>query len=189
MQGLPPFLIFDDGDTYFPLPVLAQLGAILLPHPHWLINWMRNSQIIASPNFEFIYTSPGTGVSTSFRTLLLHTQIQASASVAWLSSALHCPIFYNNLGQNPPFISPFTWPISNMGLCTVLSKVTVFFPYTMYLNCLAFIKCYCPGLIVVHPLSYGTNPSEDDSMGRNERWDNGRTGQITDEGVPSCPVL
>jgi len=82
MQGLLPFLVFDDGDTYFPLPAPAQLGAILLPHPHWLINWTRNSWIIASPNFEFIYTSPGTGVSTSFRTMLLHTQIQALASAA-----------------------------------------------------------------------------------------------------------
>jgi len=143
MQGLPPFLVFDDRDTYF-LP-LVQLGAILLPHPHWLINWTRNSRIITCPNFKFIYTSPGTGISTSFHTLLLHTQIQASASAAWLSSVLHCPILHNNLGQHPPFISPFTRPISKMGVFTALSKVAVLFTYMMYLNCLAFLKYYHPG--------------------------------------------
>jgi len=82
MQGLLPFLVFDDGDTYFPLPAPVQLEAILLPHPHWLINWTRNSRIIAHPNFKFIYISPRTSVSTSFHTLLLHTQKQASPSTA-----------------------------------------------------------------------------------------------------------
>jgi len=53
-----------------------------------------------------------------------------------------------------------------MGVFTAFSQVAVLFTYMMYLNYLVFLKYYCPGLIVVHPQSFGTNPSEDDSMGK-----------------------
>lgn len=80
IQGLPPFFVFDDGNTYFPLPAMVQIAAVILPHPHWLINWTRNTRIIVQHNFEFVYTSPQTGVITRFDTLFLQTQIQAATS-------------------------------------------------------------------------------------------------------------
>jgi len=98
--------------------------------------------------------------------------VYPNTSISFRSMAIigaACPILHNNLGQNPLFISPFTQPINKIGVFMAFSQVAVLFTYTMYLNYLAFLKYYHLGLIVVHPQSFGTNPSEDDSTGRNKQ--------------------
>ena len=55
--GLPPILVNDVGDTYTPLPAPVQMVAMMLPYPHWLINWTRNITMLTSPGYLFHYMS------------------------------------------------------------------------------------------------------------------------------------